>query len=153
MTKNSRLLIFVLFAIMFNAKPVFSQDIAEIGNIEVTIQNIDVEEEGELLIMLFNSESSWLEAGQYYKIMKVLPENETQIVVFEEIPYSSTYAIEIIHDENDNQKVDMRILPYPKPKEGFGVSNNTFRAGPPEYEKANFVLDQPKVGLTIQMKY
>ena len=49
--------------------------------------------------------------------------------------------------------MDMRILPYPKPKEGVGVTNNTFRAGPPEYEKAKFILIQPIVELTIVMKY
>lgn len=131
----------------------FSQIQTEIGNIDVIIQDIDTEEEGKLLVILFNSETSWLEYGQHYKMLKVQPNKETQKVTYENIHYGSAYAIEIIHDENDNQKLDMRILPYPKAKEGFGSSNNTFRAGPPEYDKARFTLDQPVAELFIQMKY
>ena len=138
---------------IFITNALFSQDTNETGNIEVTIQDIDMDEEGDLVILLFNSEESWLEADQYYKIIKVSPAEETQKIIFENIPFGSDYAIEVIHDENSNLKMDMRILPYPKPKEGVGVSNNTFRAGPPEYEKAKFSLDQPTVELTIQMKY
>ena len=131
----------------------YAQTHPETGNIEVVIQEINTEEEGELVILLFNSESTWLEYDQQFKMLKVKPSGAIQKVMFEDIPYDTHYAIEIVHDENNNQKLDMRILPYPKPKEGFGLSNNTFRAGPPEYEKAKFSLDQPTVELVIQMKY
>ena len=83
----------------------------------------------------------------------MIPSLTTLSIVFEDIPFGTDYAIEVIHDENGNLKMDMRILQYPKPKEGFGLSNNTFHAGPPEYEKARFPLDQPLVELNIQMKY
>jgi uncharacterized protein (DUF2141 family) len=133
--------------------PIFSQETDQAGNIEITIQDIDLEEEGVLVILLFNSEDSWLEADQYYKMMSFQPLKETHEIIFENIPFGSDYAIEVIHDENNNLKMDMRILPYPKPKEGVGVSNNTFRAGPPEYDKAKFSLNQPATELIIKMKY
>jgi len=153
MMSDLRFLKYTFFSLIFITNVLFSQDTNEKGNIEVTIQDIDMDEEGELVILLFNSEEAWLEADQYYKIIKVSPAEETQKIIFEKIPYGSDYAIEVVHDENNNLKMDMRILPYPKPKEGVGVSNNTFRAGPPEYEKAKFSLFQPTVELTIQMKY
>ncbi len=143
----------LFFSMIFIVNALFSQDITDTGNIEVSIQNIDMDEEGDLVILLFNSEESWLEVELFYKIIKVSPEKETEKIVFENIPFGSDYAIEVVHDENGNLKMDMRILPYPKPKEGVGVSNNTFRAGPPEYEKAKFSLDKPTIELVIQMKY
>lgn len=150
---DRRFLICFFFSLIFITNPLFSQEIIKTGNIEVTIQNIDLYEEGELVVLLFNSEDSWLEAEQYYKIIKVQPLEETQKITLENIPFGSDYAIEVIHDENNNLKMDMRILPYPKPKEGVGVSNNTFRAGPPEYEKAKFSVDKTTIELSIQMIY
>lgn len=143
----------LFFSLILIANALFSQDRTDTGNIEVSIQNIDMDEEGDLVILLFNSEESWLEAEQYYKIIKVSPVKETEKIIFDNIPFGSDYAIEVVHDENGNLKMDMRILPYPKPKEGVGVSNNTFRAGPPEYETAKFALNKPTVELVIQMKY
>jgi uncharacterized protein (DUF2141 family) len=153
MMNNLRFLKYIFFSLIFITNSLVSQDKIETGNIEVTIQDIDLDEEGELVILLFNSEESWLEADQYYKVIKVPPAKESEKIIFENIPFGSGYAIEVVHDENNNLKMDMRILPYPKPKEGVGVSNNTFRAGPPEYEKAKFSLDRPTVELIIQMKY
>jgi len=152
MFRDSFVICFFTFH-LFTLNLVFSQEVIETGNIEVTIENIDTEEKGKLVIMLFDSEDTWLEAGQYYKILKIKPLIETEKVIFTKIPYGSDYAIEVIHDENENMKMDMRILPYPKPKEGVGVSNNTFRAGPPEYQKAKFELKQKFISLTIHMKY
>ena len=143
----------LFFSMVFIVNALFSQDKTDTGNIEVSIQNIDMDEEGNLVILLFNSEESWLEVELFYKIIKVSPVKETEKIVFENIPFGSDYAIEVVHDENGNLKMDMRILPYPKPKEGVGVSNNTVRAGPPEYEKAKFSLDKPTIELVIQMKY
>lgn len=42
----------------------------------------------------------------------------------------------------------MRRFPFPKPKEGTGVSQNHTRAGPPEYEKARVT-----VGDSAEMRY
>ena len=150
---DHRFLIFIFFSMILMTNPIFSQETNQTGIIEIAIQDIDLEEEGVLVILLFNNEDSWLEADQYYKMISVQPLKETHEIVFENIPIGSDYAIEVIHDENNNLKMDMRILPYPKPKEGVGVSNNTFRAGPPDYEKAKFSLNQPATKLIIKMKY
>jgi len=150
---DHRFLIYIFFSLILMTNPIFSQETGQTGNIEITIQDIDLEEEGVLVILLFNNEDSWLEADQHYKMISVQPIKETHEIVFENIPFGSDYAIEVIHDKNNNLKMDMRILPYPKPKEGVGVSNNTFRAGPPDYEKAKFSLNQPATKLNIKMKY
>ncbi|MDB4987056.1 MAG: hypothetical protein JWN04_2234, partial [Myxococcaceae bacterium] len=53
-----------------------------------------------------------------------------------------TYAVSVIHDENKNNELDMRWLPWPKPKEGVAVSNDPDnRAGPPKWETAKFEVN------------
>lgn len=49
-----------------------------------------------------------------------------------------TYAIAIVHDENDNEKLDTNFLGIPK--EGIGASNDAQgRMGPPKWKDAKFV--------------
>lgn len=146
-------LLYILLVLLVTINPLYAQESIDKGNIEVTIQDINTEEHGNLVILLFNSEDSWLTADQSYKVIIIDVLNKTEKIVFEDVPFGTNYAIEVIHDENGNFKMDMRILPYPKPKEGVGLSNNTFRAGPPEYEKARFQLDKAVVSLNIVMNY
>ncbi len=50
---------------------------------------------------------------------------------------TGNYAIAILHDENDDMKMNTNFLGLPK--EGYGFSNNVMGAfGPPGYNKANF---------------
>lgn len=62
------------------------------------------------------------------------------------------YAISLLHDENNNGKMDTRLMGIPK--EGYGASNDakvTF--GPPKYEDARFVLNKNEMGIRIKMRY
>lgn len=48
-----------------------------------------------------------------------------------------TYAIAVVHDENDNEKLDTNFLGIPK--EGIGASNDAQgRLGPPKWKDAKF---------------
>lgn len=50
---------------------------------------------------------------------------------------SGKYAVAILHDENDDQKMNKNFLGLPK--EGYGFSNNAMGAfGPPSFSKAAF---------------
>lgn len=50
---------------------------------------------------------------------------------------SGKYAVAILHDENDDQKMNKNFLGLPK--EGYGFSNNAMGAfGPPAFSKAAF---------------
>jgi uncharacterized protein (DUF2141 family) len=61
------------------------------------------------------------------------------------------YAIAVLHDENDNGKVD-RVLGM-MPKEGFGFSRDApVRMGPPSFNQASFQVSAD-VEQTIRMRY
>ena len=62
-----------------------------------------------------------------------------------------TYAVSVIHDQNDNGKLDTNFLGIPQ--EGFGFSNNPrIFFGPPSFSSASFDSKDIKV-IKIQMKY
>lgn len=123
------------------------------GAVVVTVVGIRPDQGGSLIVALYRDEASWLHEDKAFlkKIVKV--ESDSMTVTFEGVPYDSAYAVEIIHDKNDNGKLDMRKFPYPRPKEGGGVSNNRFRLGPPAYDKARFELAGSSVSVRIGMRY
>lgn len=63
-----------------------------------------------------------------------------------------TYAIALLHDENDNGKAD-RVMGM-MPREGFGFSRDArIRMGPPAFGDAAFTVGDASVRQTIRMRY
>jgi uncharacterized protein (DUF2141 family) len=63
-----------------------------------------------------------------------------------------TYAIALLHDENNNGKAD-RVLGM-MPKEGFGFSRDAkVSMGPPKFGSAAFDVDGKPVRQSIRMRY
>lgn len=62
-----------------------------------------------------------------------------------------TYAIALMHDENNNGKIDRAIL---VPKEGFGFSRNAkLQMGPPSFKSAAFAVKGGANNHSIKMRY
>jgi uncharacterized protein (DUF2141 family) len=124
-----------------------------VGTIEVVVEGVRTKDEGVLIVSLFNGEDGWLELESALALTIFPATDDTLITRFENLPYDSSYAIQVIHDKNENGKFDMRWFPYPKPKEGAGVSNNNLRRGPPKYEKAKFTLAEQTRVMRIRLQY
>jgi uncharacterized protein (DUF2141 family) len=58
------------------------------------------------------------------------------------------YAVVCHHDKNENKKMDFQ--PNGMPLENYGSSNNFMNFGPPNYEKAKFVVGDKNVSLDIK---
>ncbi len=62
-----------------------------------------------------------------------------------------TYAVALIHDENENGKMDLRLF---LPREGFGFSRNPrIGMGPPKFKSAQFTVGTEDVSHAVKMKY
>ena len=62
-----------------------------------------------------------------------------------------TYAVALIHDENENGKMDLRLF---LPREGFGFSRNPkIGMGPPKFKSAQFTIGTEDVSYDVKMKY
>ena len=66
---------------------------------------------------------------------------------FEDLP-PGTYAVQVMHDENDNGKLDSNFLGIPS--EGYGFSNNPRVMRRATFEEARFEL--PAAGSDIDVR-
>ena len=108
---------------------------------------------GQALVAVFDSKDSWPKLDRALRLEKVKLTGGKLDVTFRDLP-PGIYAVEVIHDENSNGKLDMRWLPYPKPKEGAGASNGAQPGmGPPAWSDARFRLTDKGGFVPIEVKY
>jgi uncharacterized protein (DUF2141 family) len=139
-------------AVAVGAGPATSGASAERA-IRVTVTGVRVDQGGTLLVALYDGADGWLETDRARAVRRVAVEADRVEVRFEEIPDGAGCAVAVIHDRNGNGRLDMRWFPFPKPREGSGVSNNHVRAGPPDYGKARFPVNGDEVALEIVLRY
>jgi uncharacterized protein (DUF2141 family) len=62
---------------------------------------------------------------------------------------AGTYAVMLMHDENNNGKLDSNILGIPK--EGYGFSNNPHVMRQPTFDETKFSVEAKDVSITIEV--
>jgi len=124
-----------------------------LGTLEVAVQGVRASQGGALVVALYDRVPGWLVLDSARAVRRLPVAGDSLTVRFDSLPYGTGYAVVVIHDRNGNDKLDMRWLPYPKPKEGSGVSNNHVRKGPPEYEPARITLADSSATILITMRY
>jgi len=62
------------------------------------------------------------------------------------------YAVAVLHDENENSKMDFNLLGMPL--EGYGFSNDASALfGPPSFKDAAFTLKARPSAVSIKTRY
>ncbi|OYQ37978.1 hypothetical protein CHU92_07075 [Flavobacterium cyanobacteriorum] len=127
------------------------QDSGNTGMLTVAINGLS-NEKGSVLVSLFDNKQDFpKEASRAVRREKLEIAGGTASITFKDVPYG-TYAVAILHDENDNLKMDFNVLGIPK--EGYGFSNNAKGSlGPPSFEKAAVILNNSKKTIRIRMRY
>ena len=120
---------------------------------DTAVLTIDVSgfesDEGVLMLAMWNSEEGFLERDPY-RYAEVDIEGGKSRVVFEGVAFGR-YGISVYHDKNDNAKLDTGLFRIPK--EAFGFSNDAMgRMGPPNFDKASFVIESHNVIHPIKLK-
>lgn len=70
---------------------------------------------------------------------------------FADVP-PGRYAISVLHDENDNKKMDRNFIGIPK--EGYGFSRDAkVIAGPPSFDDAAFDVAEAPGEQTLSLRY
>ena len=94
--------------------------------------------EGLVQFTLYNKDGSIPDEKfkNYYLQKSAVISNNSSTVTFENVPLG-WYAVNILHDENENRKIDKGFV---MPKEGIGFSNYTSigLTNRPKFEKAKF---------------
>jgi uncharacterized protein (DUF2141 family) len=115
----------------------------------LTVQITNIKnDEGQIAVALYDSEKEFMKTRYQGKISKAV-KGEVEII-FENIPVGS-YSLSVMHDANQNEKLDSNLFGIPK--EGFGFSNNAMGMfGPPSFEKAKVEVRSNK-SVSISMRY
>lgn len=109
--------------------------VAEEG-IRITVTHLH-NEKGHVLVSLFKDGTGYPdEATKAFRKIKLDISGKKASVLFTGLP-AGNYAVSILHDENDDQKMNKNSFGIPK--EGYGFSNNVVGAlGPPSWSRASF---------------
>ena len=129
--KFSHLITSILFLSLFSSfKPV-----AEEG-IKITVTKLR-SNNGNVLVSLFKDGVGYPDdATKAFRKTKLSITDKKASVLFSSLP-SGVYSVSILHDVNDDQKMNKNGLGIPK--EGYGFSNNVMGAfGPPSWSKSSF---------------
>lgn len=150
--------LFMIFTALFFATSltVFAEENAPLspakfGSITVHITGM-TNLTGMFGVSLYNSKKGFPGKHQqaYASVLKKVT-SSIDSVVFDHLPYGN-YAVSIMHDENNNGKLDTNFIGIPK--EGVGVSNNPrIGFGGPKFQDSVFTLDKKELEITVAMKY
>ena len=108
-------------------------------------------EKGDVLVCLSTDPKYFPDCGKDAKArkIKVSATDADNIQIAGVKP--GTYAMALIHDENGNGKMDMRLF---LPREGFGFSRNPkIGMGPPKFKSAQFTVGALDTHYAVRMNY
>jgi uncharacterized protein (DUF2141 family) len=108
-------------------------------------------DDGKAMIAVFNSKDGYpVKPEKAYKKLISEIKNGKVTLVINGLP-AGTYAVSVLHDENDNGKMDTNFLGIPS--ENFGASNDAKGfMGPPSFEDSKFELQTNNKKIKINMQ-
>jgi uncharacterized protein (DUF2141 family) len=108
--------------------------------------------EGILGCRLYSSPAGFPESSVGTVERRVRIRGSTATCTFENVS-PGVHAVSVMHDANDNRKLDKNFLGIPT--EGYGVSNNhTHAMSPPSWEESRFTVEPGKnLGIAIALRY
>jgi len=108
-------------------------------------------QKGALAVTVFGSPNGWPEDNDkaiVHQSFEIGPDGATAQF---SLP-AGRYSIAVLHDENDNHKLDRNLLGIPK--EGFGFSNNpAVGLSAPQFAAAAVQVSCPSTNLSIHLTY
>lgn len=123
-------------------------ELASCQKLTVVVSNVK-SEKGYILVALYNSGRSFLVTP--VKTASAKAKEGHVMVVFQDIP-EGDYAATVLHDLNDNKKMDENLLGIPK--EGFGFSNDAMGSfGPPGYKECIFPVAGNTVTTGVKLRH
>jgi uncharacterized protein (DUF2141 family) len=107
--------------------------------------------QGTVFVSLFNNKKAFEDNKNAVVSGQARPVDGSCVVLFENI-LPGRYALNFIHDENDNKKLDTSFIGIPK--EGFGYSKDAMgRFGPPGFDAAALVVPAGNLPVVMRAKY
>ncbi len=107
---------------------------------------------GVIRFALFPSPQGWPEDKSKAAKFGSLPANGGVVTFTVGGLPEGTYAISVIHDENENHKLDRDL--FGRPKEGIGFGNNPkIRFSAPSWKQSSVHVAGPSIESSIDLRY
>ena len=115
----------------------------------VNIERIE-QAQGHILVLVADSEAAWDGQAPRVAARKIAVEAAGSLpVTFEDLP-PGRYAVQVLHDANDNGKLDTNIVGMPT--EGYGFSNNPQVMRRAHFDEAVFELPAEGAAISIALR-
>ena len=114
----------------------FAEETAEEKKLTVQITNI-ASEDGQIILAIYNSSENFDKRIAFQEV-KVKPEIDT--VIFETNVPDGEYLVMLVHDINNNGKLDTTFIGMPK--EPVGLSNYDGKGIPGKFKKHKFSVNE-----------
>jgi len=139
---------FFLLVSLFFTLETLGQSIPTSLQVSISGASSDV---GSIRILVFSKPSGFPDqVKQAVRSISIPSKNGKANFKLTDLP-AGTYAIGVIHDQDNNGKLSTNAVGYPTEK--FGFSNNPkVYFGPPAFEKAAFVLGKNPVSVEINLR-
>ena len=134
--KNS--LTIILFLITFIT---YSQDVKTI-----TVQVSNVSNSNGVVSFTLHTKETFMKSEPVQTESSKIKDGIAKIIFNNVKP--GEYAIIVLHDENENNRMDFEQNGMPK--EAYGLSNNPMSFGPPQYQDAKFIVSDKDLELSIR---
>ncbi|MDQ7990438.1 MAG: DUF2141 domain-containing protein [Candidatus Dactylopiibacterium sp.] len=119
------------------------------GTLEVALAGVR-SAAGTLRVSLYREQDAFRKEAQAFRFAQAPAHAGAVSVRFEALP-PGRYAVMAYHDENANDKLDLRMGMFPL--EGYGLSNNPKVFGPPAFADSAFEFVAPATRIDLQLKY
>jgi len=133
----------VLFALLLGS--IVHGQTESSGNITATVPNVNGTE-GEVHFALYTA-GTFMKQAPLSSEKAVITDGQAT-VTFKNIE-KGTYAVVVLHDRNNNGKMDFDSSGMPK--EDYGTSGNTMSFGPPNWEASKFEFDGAAQEIEIRL--
>ena len=114
----------------------FAEEAAEEKKLTVEITNI-TSEEGQIILAIYNSSENYDKRIAFQEV-KLKPEMDS--VIFETNVPDGEYLVMLVHDINNNGKLDTSFIGMPK--EPVGLSNYDGKGIPGKFKKHKFSVNE-----------
>ncbi|WP_226404930.1 DUF2141 domain-containing protein [Ferribacterium limneticum] len=105
---------------------------------------------GHLRASLYREPETFRKEDKAVKVVSLPAAKGNAKLVFTDLP-PGRYAVMAYHDENADQKLNLRFGMFPA--EGYGLSNNPNVMGPPRFADSAFELAGPETAIDIKLAY
>ena len=120
---------------------------AKAGELTVTITDIRANK-GALLVSVVASEAGWKNQEKPVAAEKHVVNGAEAVLKFN-LP-AGNYAVQVLHDENENGELDFNAMGIPM--EGYGFSNNPQVMRRAEFSEAKFNVTDAASSIVVQLR-